>query len=475
VISLVLGLLRMKVAAVLIGPVGIGLIGLLQSLVATAATLATGGLGQAGARQLAVASARDDQKSVAVARAALSSATVALALAGAVVVWLLRRPLAELTLNDPGAAEMVGWLAIAVALAVISSSQTAVMTGLRRVADVAKSNVAGAAIAAVLAIASVGILGERGILLFVLSAPIAAVLAGWWFLRKLHHAPNHASTAEMAVQWKMLARLGFAFMVLGLLANACQLYIRTKIQWDLGIDAVGQFQASWTLSMQYGSLILAGLSADFYPRLTATMERNEEPQGLVNDQVELTLLLGAPAFILIAGTAPWLVLVLFSSHFHEAAGILRWLVLGDVLRISITPLIYVLWASGRVRSILLIDGSTYLLMAVLTTLLLPVLGVRAAGVAYLGASCFYFLATIIGVGAVSGFRLRIRNAVHAGVVFGLCAGIAAVSSYSPAEALAAAFLAAVAAGAYGYRRLILLLSIGNGTSPIGQLLSKFRK
>ena len=51
-VNIALGLIRMKIAAVVLGPVGVGTLGLLQNLLNAAATLSGLNLGVAGARQI---------------------------------------------------------------------------------------------------------------------------------------------------------------------------------------------------------------------------------------------------------------------------------------------------------------------------------------------------------------------------------------------------------------------------------------
>lgn len=60
VIRILVGLLRTKVAAVLLGPAGVGLIGLFQILMATASTVCAVGFGSVGTRQIAEANGSDD-------------------------------------------------------------------------------------------------------------------------------------------------------------------------------------------------------------------------------------------------------------------------------------------------------------------------------------------------------------------------------------------------------------------------------
>ena len=89
VINILIGLLRIKVVAVVLGPAGIGLIGILQNLMATAATTAALGFGTVGTRQIAEAAGRDDQAGIDAARRALFWGTLFLAVFGILLVTLL--------------------------------------------------------------------------------------------------------------------------------------------------------------------------------------------------------------------------------------------------------------------------------------------------------------------------------------------------------------------------------------------------
>jgi len=68
VINILIGLVRTKIVAVLLGPTGIGLVSLYTGLMATATAVATMGIGTIGTRQIAEALSKDDECAVAVAR-----------------------------------------------------------------------------------------------------------------------------------------------------------------------------------------------------------------------------------------------------------------------------------------------------------------------------------------------------------------------------------------------------------------------
>lgn len=111
VFNVFFGLVRTKIAALLLGPVGVGFIGLLQNLMSTASTVAALGFGNAGTRQIAEAAALDDSAAVAAARRALFWGTLGLSVLGAGIFWALRDVLATRVLGNPSWSKDVGWLA----------------------------------------------------------------------------------------------------------------------------------------------------------------------------------------------------------------------------------------------------------------------------------------------------------------------------------------------------------------------------
>ena len=69
VINMVIGIVKVKVLAVLLGPAGIGLMGLYQNIMGMASTLAGCGMGSSGVRQLAASA--DEAETLSIVRRAL--------------------------------------------------------------------------------------------------------------------------------------------------------------------------------------------------------------------------------------------------------------------------------------------------------------------------------------------------------------------------------------------------------------------
>ncbi len=347
VINILIGLVRTKVLAMLLGPAGMGLVGLYTALMGTASTIATMGVGTVGARQIAEAIGKEDAHALAVARRALFLGTLILASSGALVVWTLREVLAVRVLGGLEHTPVVGWLALGVALSVAGAAQGALMQGMRNIGNMAKLSVYSAILNTLCGIGLLWHWGSNALWAFVLVGPMLSFLLGHFYVARLPKLPtSNISLKEITAQWHTLLRLGFAFMAAGLVGTLVQLWIRLSVNNSLGLDAVGHYQAASSISMQYIGFVLGAMGADYYPRLTAVIHDKAAATRLVNEQTEIALLLSAPVFIAMMGLAPWLIHLLYATGFTPAIEVLRWQILGDVLKVASWPLGFILLAAG---------------------------------------------------------------------------------------------------------------------------------
>lgn len=462
-VNILIGLVRVKIVAVLLGPAGVGLIGLLLNLVATASSVAALGIGAVGTRQIAEAAGREDDHAVAVARRALFWGTLAMSVVGALVFWLLRDVLATHVLADPALSYEVGWLALGVGLTVAGGSQGALLNGLRRIGDLARISMVSAALATTLGVGALLLWHEKGILLYLLMTPVASFVVGHWYVARLPkvQAPPPL-LRELAQQWRTLVRLGTAFMLAGLVAAAGELAARTLVQRTLGAEALGQFEASWLISMTYIGFVLRAMGTDYYPRLTAVIHDHAAANKLVNEQTEVALLLAGPVFLAMLGLAPWVIELLYSSRFAEAAAILRWQILGDILKVVSWPLGFIILAAGDGRTFILSEALGMTVFVICVWIGLPLLGVRATGFGFLIMYVIYLPLVYWLAVRRTGFRWARGVAARALLLFAIGAVTAIIAQF---HALAAAVFSGIMAIGFGVIGLMRLAQMADLNGP----------
>ncbi|MEQ1777314.1 MAG: oligosaccharide flippase family protein, partial [Nitrosomonas sp.] len=148
-------------------------------------------------------------------------------------------------------------------------------------------------------------------------------------------------------QWQAMLKLGIPIMAAGLLTLVTQLAARSIILRELGLDASGYFQAAWAISMTYVGFVLGAMGADYFPRLTAIIDDHLQARKLVNEQTEMALLLAGPVLLTMITFAPWIIHLLYAATFAPATDVLRWQVLGDILKVASFPMGFILLAMGR--------------------------------------------------------------------------------------------------------------------------------
>ncbi|OWX98816.1 O-antigen translocase [Thioclava sp. IC9] len=390
VVNILVGLIRMKIVAVLIGPAGVGLIGLYANLIQTATTVAGLGIGNVGTRRIATAHAEGGAAEIGRTRRILFWGALILASLGALGFWLLRGVIAEQMLDEPEKSKYVGWLAIGVALNVGAVSQSALLTGMRRIGDLARVNVLAGILGTIANIFILWVWGMQGLIAVVLVSPAVTFMLGHLFVSRLGPLEGRQPILrEMMSEWGEMARLGFAFMLSGVVATVGALAVRTLVQRELGPDALGQFQAAWVIGMTYLGAVLGAMGADYFPRLTAVINDPKAATRMVNEQTEVALLLTAPILLMMLGFVPWVISLLYTSDFAPAVEILRWQLLGDILKVMSWPLGFVIMASGAGKTFVGTETAGMSAFALGTFIGLPILGVTATGIAFLAMYVIY--------------------------------------------------------------------------------------
>jgi len=403
VINVLIGLVRIKLVAVMFGPVGIGFLALLNNIMAVASTVAAMGLRSAGTRQIAEAAGKEDDHNIAVASRALLIATAVLSVLGAAVTWLLREPIAEYVLGSAEKADAVAWIAVGVFLTVVSGSQGALLNGLRKINELAKVTIYSSLFSTLIGVPLLWLFGEVFLPAFAVILPLATFLTSFYFTRELK---SKSIDTNLAIgQIKDMLKMGSAFMLSGLVSIGALLVVRSIVGDKLGLDGVGYFEAAWIISMSYVGIVLGAMGSDFYPRLTAVIKDRQASSLLVNQQTKVAVYLLAPLLVLVMGFAPLIVWLLYSSEFSASVEILRWQVFGDVLKIMSWPLAFVLASAGLSMLYLLAEVVAAFFFIVLVWVLVDEIGVVSVGYSFIGMYVAYLVYVYIVARRVIGLSL----------------------------------------------------------------------
>jgi PST family polysaccharide transporter len=357
-VTILFGILKNKVLAVLLGPSGLGLSGTFLTAAGFVGGLTGLGLGASGVRQIAEAAAAGDDLKLARTTLTLRRASLFTGALGMLVVLTLCVPLSRMTFGDTSRSGGLALMSLTLLCGSISAGQLALLQGLRRLKDLTKSQIAGSLFGSISGIVFVFFMGERGVAPFLVANAVVVTLCSFWYARKVSVQLVTMTWAETFSDARGMLDLGIAFVVQNLVIGAGAYFSRVLIIDQLGMGAVGLFTATWTLSSYYVNIVLSAMGTDFYPRLTGAANDHPAMNKMVNEQIEMGLLLAVPGVLGIMALAPVGLKVLYSGAFVSGTEIIRWQILGVFLRVVAWPMGYVQLAKGKSKLFMITETTT---------------------------------------------------------------------------------------------------------------------
>jgi PST family polysaccharide transporter len=325
-------------------------------------------------------------------------------LAGAVLLAVLAVPISLYTFKSMGHSIPLLLLSTTILVTSLAGGQAALIQGVRRIGDLARMTVIGSIAGSVIGISLYYGYGLNGI------APALIIMSGfnlataWWFARRIPAVRVEMSWRESFAQAGGLAKLGVALMWSGLVTTLVAYLTRALITRQIGLEAVGMFQAAFGLAGMFIEFVLKAMGADFYPRLTAASSDHQEMNQLVNEQTEIGILLAAPGLMVTIVIAPWVISIFYSAQFTQAVDLMRWFVFGCLGRVISWPMGFILLAKGESRLFLVTETLFGFLHMALIWTGLKLLGLSGIAMAFVLLYVFFTVFMLLLVGRLTGFH-----------------------------------------------------------------------
>lgn len=430
--NMLIGVFRTKVAAALLGPLGVGLIGLYQSIIDMIRSVSDLGLHFSSVRDMAQANAGGDQQQINTTALVLTRWIVFTAILGALLCIAFSKQISTLAFGDSSKSVQICLLSFSVFALTLSAGQRSVLQGMRKIAYMAKASVLGSLAGFVVASVLYLMLGQEGIVPALLAAALLSLAFSWWYRHKLPIKKASLSIRETYQRGRKMVALGLFTMLSGVISTLTMLVLKSQIGRWADLETVGLFQSSWSLTAIYLSAILSAMSADYYPRLCELSDDNPKMVRFVNEQLRVVLLVATPLVVGMLLFAPWVLHLFYSAKFVPAEGLLRWQIAGSFLKVLSWPFGYILLSRSKGLMFLLTELLWHGSYLALTWLLWDPLGLAAAGLAFLLAYILYTVCLLLLARRICRFRMQGENLYFLGFfIFFVLAAFLLAHTFNP--------------------------------------------
>ncbi|MFO1207015.1 MAG: oligosaccharide flippase family protein [Burkholderiales bacterium] len=380
-IRLALGLVSIKVAALIIGPIGVALVGQLANVL----SLLSGVIGNA--IQTAVVKGTASEQAAGRAMPLGLWGTAARWLAGlslvvAAVMVLASSRLAQWMFDDAGLGWVVALAAAVLPLTVLFQWLQGVLTGLKDFRLVAITQIVSSLIGVAIVVGLTLHSGLPGALAGTALASASSFVVAMAWVR-------HAGLPQVAASLKrwqpdslgpMIAHYPM-LLVHSASVPLAALFVRSMLIDRVGVAEAGLWQAATRITDNYTIVIPTILSMYVMPTL-AGMRGTARFRAAV-----FRMALGAAVLVAAMASAvfiwrEWIVGVLLSEAFRPVSELLTWMLIGDVFRMATWPLRSALVVQDRAFAYMLVEAGAAVCQIATTYALLESQGMQAAPVAY---------------------------------------------------------------------------------------------
>ena len=346
VFNIIISIIRSKFIAVLLGPAGMGILGLLTSTIGIISSLTNFGLGTSAVKDIAAANCSEDNHRIAVIVTVFRRLVWITGIFGTLVTLFLSRWLSQLTFGNKDYTLAFIWISITLLFQQLTSGQLVILQGMRKLHYLAKANILGSALGLFVTLPLYYIWGIDGIVPGLIGAALVSLIMSWYFSRKINIENAIISRTQTITEGKNMLHMGFMISLSGLLTVGTSYLVRIFINRTGGVEQVGLYTAGFAIISTYVSLIFNAMGTDYYPRLSAVAHDNRLCKQTINQQAEIALLILAPILIIFLIFINWVVILLYSKQFVAVNAMIYWAALGMFFKAASWSVGYVFLAKG---------------------------------------------------------------------------------------------------------------------------------
>ena len=347
VFQIIISIVRSKFIAILLGPAGMGIVGLLTTTTNLVSSFTNFGLGTSAVKNVSEANATQDEDKISGVIIIIRRLVWITGLLGAIITLILSPWLSQLTFNNKDYTLAFAWLSITLLTNQLSTGELIILQGLRKLQDLAKANLYGSFVGLIITIPLYYKYGEKGIVPVLIVTAFITLFFSWYFAKKTEIQPVEINTRQTLKEGKSMLIMGFMISLSGIISIASAYVVRIFITRTGSLADVGFYSAGFTIINTYVGMIFTAMGTDYYPRLSLVAKDNALCSQSINQQTEIALLVLAPILIFFLVFVNLAVIILYSSQFLVITGMLYWASLGIFFKAMSWAIAFIFLAKGE--------------------------------------------------------------------------------------------------------------------------------
>ncbi|MCC8114599.1 MAG: hypothetical protein LIP03_11555 [Bacteroidales bacterium] len=413
-VGIVCSLVKAKLIAIWIGPIGVGLFGIFNSVLDMLSQATQLNFRQSAVRDVAAASGTEVPR----VAGAVRWWAKRLGVFGAVVMLVLSPLWSLISFGHCDYWWAFASLSVAMAAMSLSAGEQVLLQGTGLLRTLGKVSIWGVVLATVLIIPLFYFLRVRSIVPAIVATSIASLVA---FMLVSPVKSAKLPRRESVAIGKGFLRLGLFMTVASLASTGASYAFLSYLNVTASTGITGLYQAGYTLVVKYVGLIFTALAMEYYPRLAQLNSRPGAAALVVSHQITLLMWVMVSVIVGFVVLDQFIIRLLYSEEFMQCLPLVTIGIGGTVFRAVSYCMAYVIIARG--------DGVIYVVTEIASAaigLALNILCYRLWGLMGLGISYVVWYGVYLAmVWSVCHWRYRMRFTFESLGAFLICTVVCA--------------------------------------------------
>lgn len=418
-----------KVAALYLGIIGVGIIGLVENLLSLLYSFVNFGIPASSVREIALATNESDTDSNNENRKIkiIHYWSIFSGFLGGILFAIV----SYFFFKDfyPEDASLIWFSTLALYFLFFSlfSAKMAILQGRRELKKMVVIQVWSAIIQMITALFCYSFFGIDGIALAILFSATFSYIIIYFYTLNIEVSPISISLKKAFFEGLPMVKLGLILSIGALINQIAYYIIRLFLKDFLSLEALGIFQVSQTILIGYLSLIFVVMSNNFYPQLCNLENDKSTFEKYINQQTQFALFLVVPMVLGMYLFAPQIITILYSTEFLDVLLVLKIALFGLILKTIAWPIGFVSLVKGNKKLFFKQNLLSDFINVICSVILTYYFGLMGLGIAF---AFMFFVSFVYNFYTVSKkYQFNYANETKVIIVISILFGLVVLFSF----------------------------------------------
>lgn len=316
------GLLKSKVAAVFLGPDGIGESAIYNNTVLLLAGVLGLGVGQSAIKFIAQSTDSEEKKRLSGDTRLL---TILLAVAAFLLTCLFSPLLSTIQFGDSNHIWGFCLVGLAIASTIAQSGTDALLRSYKRTKSIALTSLINTISSVVIYCLFYIIWGAKAIPYVIMIAAFLAFSTSFYYSRDVGVISSLNITKDSFARFRPIVVLGLMMVIASSIDSLVTNLVVYIIRIRESIQSVGMYQTTLSISSMAIGMVYTAIANDYYPSLAECIPSIEKQNKLVNTQMNVNIHLLGPILLGMIVFADFLIQIFLSAEFLSITNFISWI------------------------------------------------------------------------------------------------------------------------------------------------------